>query len=159
MACKEVEAFDLFLSKTLGLRPHSARTVVVKPTRKRIRLFNVFCNSLQLLYPHFQYLLLWDSCLIIKMRHSWPAPLATCGGVMQEEQLLSVSARVACSSLSKVRSLCKNLNVFFCRKIKMPSKKNKIKIFSIISSFLLLMRLFPLAFYIPNSLLPPFCSS
>ena len=47
----------------------------------------------------------------------------------------------------------------FCRKIKMPSKKNKIKIFSIISSFLLLMRLFPLAFYIPNSLLPPFCSS
>ena len=112
MACKEVEAFDLFLSKTLGLRPHSARTVVVKPTRKRIRLFNVFCNSLQLLYPHFQYLLLWDSCLIIKMRHSWPAPLATCGGVMQEEQLLSVSARVACSSLSNVRSFCKNMNAF-----------------------------------------------
>ena len=64
--------------------------------------------------PHFQYLLLWDSCLI-KMRHSCPAPLATCGGVMQEEQLLSVSARVACSSLSKVRSFCKKLIVFLQR--------------------------------------------
>ena len=87
------------------------------------------------------------------MRHSCPTPLATCGRVMQEEQLLSVSARVACSSLSKVRSLCKNLNTYFCRKIKMQAKKTKIKIFSIISSFLLLMRLFPLAFYFPNSLL------
>ena len=47
-----------------------------------------------------------------KKRHSWPAPLATCGSVMQEEQLLSVSARVACSSLSKVRSFCKNMNEF-----------------------------------------------
>ena len=139
------------MSKTLGLRPHSARTLVVKPTHKRIKwLNNIFCNSLKLLYPHFQYLLLWDSWLI-KMRHSCPAPLATCGGVMQEEQLLSVSARVAGSSLSKVRLFCKNLNVFL-QKDK-NTGENKIKIFSIISSFLLLMRLFPLAFYFPNSLL------
>ena len=76
---------------------------------------------------------------------------------MQEEQLLFVSARVACSSMRSPH--CQRFDrfarnwMYFCREIKMQAKKNKIKIFSIISSFLLLMRLFPLAFYFPNSLL------